>query len=47
MHLLADTLGWLHFTKLQGLQIGFNAYPEYPLFAITLGLIIARKGIIL
>ena len=43
MYLLADTLGLASFT-VTGTTIGFNAYPEYPLFAITLGLITAVGG---
>ena len=43
MYLLADTLGLASFT-VAGTTIGFNAYPEYPLFAITLGLITAVGG---
>lgn len=43
IYLLADTLGLASFT-VTGTTIGFNAYPEYPLFAITLGLITAVGG---
>ena len=43
MYLLADTLGLASFT-VTGTTIGFNAYPEYPLFAIILGLITAVGG---
>ena len=43
MYLLADALGLASFT-VTGTTIGFNAYPEYPIFAITLGLITAVGG---
>lgn len=43
MYLLADALGLASFT-VTGTTIGFNAYPEYPIFAITLGLITAIGG---
>ena len=43
MYLLADTLGLASFT-VTGTTIGFNVYPEYPLFAIILGLITAVGG---
>lgn len=43
IYLLADTLGLASFT-VTGTAIGFNAYPEYPLFAIILGLITAIGG---
>ncbi len=43
MYLLADTLGLASFT-VTGTTIGFNAYPEYPLLAVTLGLITAVGG---
>ena len=41
--ILRYTLGLASFT-VTGTTIGFNAYPEYPLFAITLGLITAVGG---
>lgn len=43
IYLLADTLGLASFT-VTGTTIGFNAYPEYPLFAVILGLITAVGG---
>lgn len=43
IYLLADTLGLASFT-VTGTTIGFNAYPEYPLLAVTLGLITAVGG---
>lgn len=42
-YLLADTLGLASFT-VTGTTIGFNTYPQYPLLAVTLGLVTAVGG---
>lgn len=43
LYLITDNLGLASFT-VTGTTIGFNAYPEYPIFAVTLGLITAVGG---
>ena len=42
-YLFADTLGLASFT-VTGTTIGFDTYPQYPLFAVILGLITAVGG---
>ena len=43
LYLAADTLGLASFT-VTGTSIGYAAYPEYPIFAVLLGLITAVGG---
>ena len=43
LYLAADTVGLASFT-VTGTSIGYSAYPEYPIFAVLLGLITAVGG---